>query len=567
MAKLALLISKILKLIEKRCDEMSFLNSFLDNANQKKKTNDFVEYCRENLILDSGQPYDPLGRPFMGEIISVYNSHPHITIEKGAQTGFSTLAIAHALYMVDILKKNIIYYLPTDRMATRFGPTRFDPYVNRSEYLKGRLNGTDQPGLKEIDSYFLYILGLVSKTGAISIPADEIIFDEVALINQENMDLAQDRISAPGSLGWQKYFSVALYEEDGIDDLFQSSDMRKWLIKCSGCNHSSVVEDEFPECFVKRNGQVELICIKCGKKLDVAMGDWVPEHPDRSKDRLGYRVPQIIVPDANLQLIWNRWGRVQDKPSKRAQFRRSVLALPDSGNMQPVSSEVLKRVEAASDYYFTDYSSTPTGIGIDMGDQAHVAVAEPWGDTVRYLCFWEVDVEDLAELIARIEEKYNVGCLIIDAMPYKTESKKVVRLLQKATGYIQYFSGSELKEGVEGKDEKEVKKITVDRDESLDETTDLFAATPPLAYLPKPRNTDEEKIINTVKSHLKKLVKEEIGEGEDKKIRYKKNVPNHFGMAMNSARMAVDFVKKGTGNGTVFSDSALKIIKGLRIYG
>ncbi|NSW90234.1 MAG: phage terminase large subunit family protein [Firmicutes bacterium] len=533
---------------------------------QKIKTADFIQYSRQNFILDNKQAYDPIERPFMEEIVSIYNSHPHITIEKGAQTGFSTLAIAHVLYMVDVLKRNVIYYLPTDRMAERFGKTRFDPYINRSQYLKGRLNGTDQPGLKEIDSYFLYILGLVSKTGAISIPADEIVFDEVALINQENMDLAQDRISAPGSLGWQKYFSVALYEEDGIDDLFQLSDMRKWLIKCSGCGHYSTVEDEFPECFVKKGGEVSLVCIKCGKKLDVTAGKWVPEHPDRSKDRLGYRVPQLIVPGANLQLIWNRWGRVQDKPSKRAQFRRSVLALPDSGNMQPVSSEVLKRVEAASDYFFTDYSARQTGVGIDMGDNAHVAVAEPYEDGIRLLHFWEIDVEDLGSLVEQIEKKFNVGCLIIDAMPYKTESKKVVRSLRKATGYIQYFSGSEMKEGTEGKDEKEVRKITVDRDESLDETTDLFACTPPLALLPKPRNTDEEKIISTVKSHLKKLVKEEIGEGESKIIRYKRNVPNHFGMAINSARMAVEFVTKGVGKGVIFDEWQLKVIRSMKVY-
>jgi hypothetical protein len=537
-----------------------------DREKQKSKAIDFVQYCRDNLTLDNGQAYDPLSRPFMEEIVSVYNSHPHITIEKGAQTGFSTLAIAHVLYMVDVMKRNVIYYLPTDRMAVRFGQTRFDPYINRSQYLKSRLTGTDQPGLKEIDSYFLYILGLVSKTGAISIPADEIVFDEVALINQENMDLAQDRISAPGSLGWQKYFSVALYEEDGIDDLFQLSDMRKWHIKCSGCGHYSAVEDEFPECFVAKDRDVRLVCIKCGKALDVAAGRWVAEHPDRSKDRLGYRVPQLIVPGANLQLIWNRWGRVQDKPSKRAQFRRSVLALPDSGNMQPVSGEVLKRIETASDYFFTDYSVKVTGVGIDMGDQAHVAVAEPYEDGIRILHFWEVDVEELEALVEQIEEKFNVGCLIIDAMPYKTESKKIVRRLKKAIGYIQYFSGVELKEGIEGKDEKEVRKITVDRDESLDETTDLFACTPPLALLPKPRNPTEEKVINTVKSHLKKLVKEEIGEGEDKKIRYKKNVPNHFGMAINSARMAVDFVGRGIGKGIIFDESQLKILRSMKIY-
>jgi hypothetical protein len=510
----------------------------------RRKDISFVDYCREYFVLDDGAIYDPLSRPFMREIVETYDSHPHLTIEKGAQTGFSTLAIAHSLYMVDIKEKNIIYYLPTDKMAKMFGPTRFDPYIDRSTYLKERLQGTDQAGLKQIGTHFLYVLGLFGKAGAISIPADEIKFDEVALINPENMELAQDRISAPGSLGWQKYFSVALFPEDGIDELFERSDKRKWLVKCAGCRYEAPIEEDFPENMAKTADGMKLVCPKCGKVLDVGTGQWVPEQPDRI-DRRGYRVPQLIIPDANLNLIWSRWETARDKPSKRARFRRSVLSLPDSGNMQPVSPEVLRRLEAASGYYFADYSEETTGIGIDMGDKAHVAVVAPYKDGgIRPLAFWEVEVEDLDELVARIEIEYNAGGLVIDAMPYKTESKKIVRNLKKATGYIQYFKGTELKEGTEGEDDRMVRKVTVERDESLDETTDLFAVEPPLALLPKPRTIQEEEIIKMVKSHLLKLVKEEIvGEGGEKQIRYKKNVDNHFGMALNSARIALELTK------------------------
>ncbi len=143
------------------------------------------------------------------------------------------------------------------------------------------------------------------------------------------------------------------------------------------------------------------------------------------------------------------------------------------------------------------------------------------------------------ELIQSLERPFNVGALVIDAMPYKTDSKRVVRALERATGYIQYFKGDELKEGVEGEDARAVNKVTVDRNESLDETTDLFAANPPAALLPQPRTPGEEEIYKTVKRHLLKLVKEEVEEGGEKRIRYKKNVPNHFGMAINSARIAL----------------------------
>ncbi|WP_051775584.1 phage terminase large subunit family protein [Paenibacillus tyrfis] len=517
-------------------------NSMLGSivGTNRRRTISFVDYCREYFILDNGQRYDPTARACMADVVEDYHSHPHIVIEKGAQTGFSTLAIAHTMYMVDVLEKNIIYYLPTDIMARRFGPTRFDPYINRSTYLQERLQGTDQAGLKQIGTHFLYVLGLMSKTGAISIPADEIVFDEVALIDPENMELAQDRISAPGSLGWQKYFSVALFPEDGTDELFQQSDMRKWLIKCSGCNYQAPVEDDWPENVDAREaGNVRLCCPKCGKHLNVNNGEWVAEHPDR-KSRRGYRVPQIIIPGANMNLIWDRYDKAKDKPSKLATFRRSALAIPDSGNLQPVGPDVLRRIEDISDFYFTDYSHEMTAVGIDMGDKAHVAVVAPYRDEgIRLLNFWEIDVEDLLELVLHIERHFNIGALVIDAMPYKTKSKEVVRSLTKCLGYIQYFKGTEIKEGTEGEGEREVNVVTVDRDESLDETTDLFASNPPLALLPKPRDEKEEQIIKQVKTHLLKLTKEETEVNGEKRIGYKKKVPNHFGMAINSARIAL----------------------------
>ncbi len=512
----------------------------------------FPEYCRQHIILDDLTPYDVYNRPFMKEIVDSIFSHPHVTTSKGAQTGFSTLYLAHAMYMVDVLGANLIYYLPTDRLATRFGQTRFDPYVERSAYLKSRLTGTDQAGLKQMGTHFFYMLGLHGKGGAISIPADEILFDEVALINRENMDLAQDRILA-SKLGWQRYFSAPLFEEDGIDELYRQSDMRKWLVKCQGCNRWSIVEEDFPDNIKesKEAGKtkVQIICLKCSTLIDVAQGEWVPEHPERSDENMGYRTPQLIIPDARLDLIWNRWKRAQGKPNKLALVRRSALGIADSGNMQPINSTTLELVESASDYFFQDRASEICGIGIDMGDNAHVAVVAPYKDEgFRIIAAWHMDVEDLLEFIPHLEERYNAGCLVVDAMPYKTESKRVVRILEKAMGYIQYFKQN-YKESTEGEEEKQVNVIQVDRDESLDETTGLFGCNPPQALLFKPRSIEEEKTLEEIKRHLKKLLKEEtVGADGTKRISYKKNTENHFGMAINSARIALSLALGSTRN-------------------
>ncbi len=503
----------------------------------------FEEYCRRHIVLDDRSPYLVGNRAFMTEIIKAIFTHPHVTIEKGAQTGFSTLFLAHSLFMVDLNEANLIYYLPTDKMANRFGQTRFDPYVARSKYLQSRLLGTDQAGLKQVGTHFFYMLGLVSKTGAISIPADEVLFDEVALINRENMDLAQDRILA-SKLGWQRYFSCPIYEEDGIDELYRESDMRKWVVTCEGCGRESVPEEEFPDNIRddrSNSGKVFLYCLHCEKPLNVDNGRWIAEHPERGSQR-GYRVPQLAIKEARLDIIWDRWLKAQGKPNKIARVKRSALGIADSGNMQPIGSKTLEIVEGASDYYFQDGSEIPCAVGIDMGDHAHIAVLAPLNDGFRLIAAWHVDVEDLLAMIPVLETSYNVGCLIIDAMPYKTESKRVVRALQTATGFIQYFK-SVYKESTEGEDEKEVRVIQVDRDESLDETTACFAVNPPQALLFKPRNVDEEKTLDEIRRHLKKLVKEEVmGSDGQKRISYKRNVENHFGMAINSARLALDFI-------------------------
>ena len=514
---------------------------------ESQKGLSFREYCYKHIILDDKTPYNVLNRAFMGDIVEDIFSHPHITISKGAQTGFSTLFLAHSFYLVDLWGANVIYYLPTDKMATRFGQTRFDPYVQRSKYLHSRLMGTDQAGLKQIGTHFFYMLGLVSKTGAISIPADEVLFDEVALINRENMDLAQDRILA-SKLGWQKYFSAPIFEEDGIDETYRESDMRKWTVTCEGCGRESIPEEEFPDNMRdkrKNGGQVYLACLKCGKPLNVDNGRWEAEHPERSNHR-GYRVPQLAIREARLDLIWDRWLKAQGKPAKIARVRRSALGIADSGNMQPINSKVLEIVQAAGDYHFQDGSDEVTGIGIDMGDQAHIAVVAPMGDDgFRTIAAFHIDVEDLLGLIPLWEEVYNAGALIIDAMPYKTESKRVVRALQKATGFIQYFKLN-YKETTEGEDEREVNVIQVDRDESLDETTSCFGTNPPQALLFKPRDTKEAKVLEEIKRHLKKLVKEEIiGPDGQKRISYKKNTENHYGMAINSARLALEFIRPG----------------------
>lgn len=540
------------------------LEELIGGRNKAELGLEFLEWCEKHIILDNGRRFSLERRAALKEIYTDI-AHPTISVLKGAQVGLSTWGIGFSLWLVDQKGKNAIYYLPNNQFANRFGATRFNPYINRSEYLRNRLQSTDQAGLKEIDTHFLYILGLFNVSGAISIPSDCNLYDEVDVLNPENMEWAQDRISA-SELGWQRYFSVGMIPGEGIDERYQASDKRKWVVTCQACGKEQIIEDEFPENMVKKGGQVYLVCVKCGRPIDVENGCWVAEEPSRSDEHRGYRVPQLIIPGLKLDIIWRRWQDAKDKPSKRAKFNCSVLAKPDAGNMQPIDQEVINRATMALQYYMQSRSDEPTVMGIDVGDYCHLAIAQPLQNGVlKAIYFEEVLVDELVNRAVLLEERFNVIGTVIDAMPYKTESKRLVRAL-KRSAWIQYFKGTSLQEKEEGENEKAVPVITVDRDDSLDNTTDMFAENPPKYLLPLPRDEQEEETLQAVHRHLRKLVKEKrVTNSGDVVINYKRNVENHYGMALNSARIAATMVH-GSGFGGLLSAGMRKIYDVLRGY-
>lgn len=502
-----------------------------------EKQGDFREFCKKNIVLDNGQPYDPYGRPCMKEITDNLFLHPHMATEKGEQTGFSTLFIAYCAYLVDQMKRNTIYFLPTDEFVSLFTPTRFDPTFERSPYLKSRLQNLDNKNSKQIGANFLYIRGLKSKTGAISVPADVIVYDEVALTDKANMELAEGRIAA-SDLAWRRWFSAPLFEEDNIDEIFQQSDQRHWVITCSNCRREQIAEENFPDCLVKPAGQRAVVaCYHCGKPLDVGLGTWVAKHSERL-ERLGYRVPQLIIPGMNLDLAYDRTQEALRRPSKMAQVMRSVCGIPAAGNMQPIGDTVIRRVSEAEPFYLQTHSERPTWMGIDMGDICHIAIRQLDGNQRgRWIWFQEVPESDLVALVIQLEQRYNVRGTVIDAMPYKPSSKKVVKVL-KNWAAIHYFRGSELKETEEGEGAQEVTVVLSEREDSIDAMVDELVAEPPLAFLPQPRDAQQEIVLKSVHRQLKKLVREERQTANGKILAYKDGVENHYGLAMTYACLA-----------------------------
>jgi len=396
---------------------------------------------------------------------------------------------------------------------------------------------------------FLYMLGLENLSDAISIPLDTLAFDEVDVLNQDNLAWADDRIAA-SDYGQRLYFSVGMNPGLGIDTGYQASSQQVWLLRCPACGRDDqVLEELFPECVRRVDGIWQRVCIGCGKPLDVQeFGRWVPRYPDRLTT--GYRVPQLIIPAVSLDYIMARWEQVRRRRSLLAKFRSSVLALPDAGERQRITAELLARVLA--DYPTLDMAEWTVG-GADVGDTCHVAFADLAGEQLRFVRLETVSSDRMVTEMSAMIEAMGCRCFVIDAQPFRSEVRRLARLHPQVV-VLQYFStgsrsvsardsltSTETHEGVT------YRTVSMDREDSLDTYCDLFDPGCWGVLFPRYLAGCDFLDSDVAAHHLTGSQKVETLDARLGRHlpRFRKGVENHYLMACNNARKALVLLSDG----------------------
>ncbi len=273
-----------------------------------------------------------------------------ISILKGAQVGLTTLAIGLALYAVIVRRLNVGYFLPDQDFADRFDQTRVRPAIRSGAIAQtmrdGKYRGASPKGLKEFPgpggSRFLYILGLRDVGNAISLPLDILIRDEVDDLPPENLKWSNDRIDA-SPLALTLNLAMGRTPGAGIHAMYEEGDQRHWHLRCPACRAQSVPEEHWPG--ILRSAA--LACPGCGGPLDRGAGVWRAARPGR-RDR-SYRLSQLGVGAVRLHRVAAKWAAAR-LPSERARFRCSTLAMPDAGDAQPLTGELLKTLRTTAPY-------------------------------------------------------------------------------------------------------------------------------------------------------------------------------------------------------------------------
>ena len=378
----------------------------------------------------------------------------NVVVMKSAQTRISMTMILRFLHRVAMLGLNGIYYFPTDDAMYPFVQSRFDPLVHRNPDLKNLVFSVNSMNLKQVGYAFAHFLGMVSKTGKESTPADHLTFDEYDLMKPEDVDIALQRVAASSWASTDRLGNPTI-PDYGIHALFLLSDQKYWCIKCDHCGTRNFYLDDnrFDPEWVE---QGFLACKKCRKAVDPLAGTWVAKRTG-AFEFSGYQVSRLFAKNADYRRIY--------EDSRRAFFRQNFfnrsLGIPWTDNQLQLTAAFILKLCLGYQMPTTSFDTTA---GIDQNPVAghHVLITRPGRERLREVVHLGVyqSMDDLPQVL----RKFGVKRFVIDEWPDK---EGAMRLLQtfRGKGWMCDYSES-MKGSYNWNDETRV--VTVDRTESLD---------------------------------------------------------------------------------------------------
>ncbi|MBM9546113.1 phage terminase large subunit family protein [Leptospira sp. 201903074] len=518
------------------------------------------EFLCQNILVKGpfGQlvPFSFEGYAFWKWITRVSQNHPYLVFLKAAQVIFSTWMLGRLTWKGAGTSLKAGLYFPDDTSMKDFHDDRVVPFLQNCKVLHQYLkeNQTDNNRTKKLGDFTLALRGTWTKRGVKTIDLDAVGLDEVDEHDEENIEFVPDRLLA-SKLGWMMLGSQPSLPNVGIHAEFSNSTQGFWLIRC-GCgewnnlierwlsDHDSIWGFKDKDSKIQPvPGSVFYACAGCGKPIDNQKGEYV--NKIQKHDHHGFQLSQLWTPNDPSQLYKRQLNA--NTSAKRKAFCISVIGWPySSDEEQPLQKEDIERWQ--SDFVLQDGCQYFTFHGLDQGDTIHGVFGEPTTDgRIKIIGLYKGHVINEIDYYNSIQ-RFNVYSGVIDAMPNRNFSMKTA-LKFPDNIRIQFFSKkfSEREEILPGSESVGV--IQVNRDVSLQETVDAIKAGLFLFPDPKRLPPADLALYEEFKFHLTMLIRER-GEDENGKALwgFKKKVPNHFGMALNSLRLAFETQSESGGS-------------------
>lgn len=473
---------------------------------------------------------------------------------KAAQLGITECGINRAFYVLDRLKRDVLYVLPTSINASDFSKARFSGALKLSPYLANLFTDTNTVNLKQAGACNLYIRGSRGDSNLKSIPVSELILDEVDEMDQKQIWLALTRLD--GQLRkcvWG--ISTPTIPNYGIHKLYQKTTQEHFRFVCPHCSrHTELI---WPDCVEvigesindPRCHESYLKCKECGHKLEHAQkpeylseGEWHPS-VDADPDVRGFYINQLysftVTPG---EIVVANFRGLGDEAAAK-EFHNSKMGLPYIGEGAQVSDQ---EIDAAIGNYSINQCYPKRGrsnrlitLGVDQGKWCHWTACEWFLDggftsdiNASAMCkvlgmgkFHELDWNILDELMVQ----WQVMACVVDADPQINEARRFAKKYHGYAYLCRYRSGKVGKEIVESNEDAPM--LTVDRTNWLTASLGRFR----LGKITLPADVSIE-----FRDHMKALVRTYVRDENNNPIAtFVDTEADHYAHALNYAEIAL----------------------------
>jgi len=505
-----------------------------------------------------------MGEPFPGFYSFKY--HPwcrevtdcnasYVSVMKAAQLGLTEVAINRAFHTVDVLKRDVLYVLPTAINASDFSKSRFNTALTHSEYLKELFTDTNTVGLKQAGGVNLYIRGSRGDSNLKSIPVSVLILDEADEMDQKQIWLALERLS--GQVHKHVFsLSTPTVPQFGIHKLYLQGTQEHYYFKCPRCSRRT--EFIWPDCVEVCGESITdpdvaksyLKCKECKGRIEhaekpefLAGAEW-DATVRVSADHRSFYINQLYsytVTPADLALAYFRGLGDEAAMVEFNNSKQGLPYIPDGG--QVTDSEIEESIRRHSKRDARPrVGNRMIVMGVDQGKWNHVVVAEYFakGDVrARDInamtlgrVLWEGKIPgDRFEDLDLMMREWQVMACVIDADPQINDARRFARRFPGYVYLCRYRRGVTGKELQISEAEDGAPIVTVDRTNWLDASLGRFHTS----RLELPADLSLE-FRDHIKAMIRTYEKDDVG---NPKAVYLNTGPDHFAHALNYAEIAL----------------------------
>jgi len=423
-------------------------------------------------------PWSFKHHPWLREM---HNPTSEIVIgQKSAQMGYTETALNRTFYMIDREKKNVLYILPNKSPdATDFTNARFAPALELSRHLRSLFTDINNVGHKRAGNANLYIRGSKAKAGLRSIPVQAIIFDELDVMDQDNIPLALERVS--GQLTKSIFMlSTPTIPNFGINKYYVTSDQRNFFFRCPSCSRS--INLEFPrnieivgdDPYSQELEKTRLFCHLCKATLQherktdfLKHGTWVAS---RSSTAAGYYINQLYSPTIKPYELARKYLNGLRNEAGEQEFYNSALGLPHVVAGSRLTDEIITACKAEHRNLTVPPAGYVVTMGVDVGKFLHVEIdlwtfSQVLGGVKSHAKLLAALKVDSFEALYELIERFKVSAVVLDMNPERQKARDFVVSLKGLAEMCEYPSGDRGKEIVVYDEEN---RIQVDRTAWLD---------------------------------------------------------------------------------------------------